>query len=716
MTHRLMPRTPVSRGPVTCRRACLLVGLLIAGPALADSTGYAPTQSDWGGAGLWQTPTARMADPGEIAFTASRASPYTRFNFTLQPYSWLEGIIRYTSVSNRRYGPASLSGHQSYKDKSIDAKVRLWRESRWVPTVAVGIRDLGGTGLFSGEYVVGSKRFGPLDASFGLAWGYMGARGDIANPLGLLSSRFDTRPTTTVANGGNFNSNHYFRGRAAFFGGFSYQTPWQRLVLKMEYEGNNYQHEPQDNNQPQRTPINVGAVYRWSRHVDLSAAFERGNTAMLSLTLHANLAEDRGPPKLLNPPPPPRPVQPATHAPNQVDWADVSRQLESNAGVRVSRIAQRGRELVVTGEQTRYFYRAQGVGRTARILDNVLGPGIDWYTLESTREGLPVVDTSVDRYRFDALLDHRMTLDRFHLAVEQDPPTPEAQKVLYRAPLQRYQGGASITYGQTLGGPNAFILYQIAANYDANFHFTPNLWWSGDVSANLINNYSKFTYDAPSNLPRVRTHVREYLTTHRVTLPVFQLTATRRLGEDWYGMAYAGMLESMYGGAGGEVMYRPFGERWAIGADANWVKQRGYGQDFSFLPYHVVTGHVTAYLDTGLSNTTLAISAGRYLAGDWGTTINVSREFHNGVRMGAYATFTTADGAQYGEGSFDKGIYISIPFDLLLPRSTVNRAYILWQPLYRDGGARLNRRYALYTLTDGRNSDNFNNNLDTITH
>lgn len=95
-------------------------------------------------------------------------------------------------------------------------------------------------------------------------------------------------------------------------------------------------------------------------------------------------------------------------------------------------------------------------------------------------------------------------------------------------------------------------------------------------------------------------------------------------------------------------------------------------------------------------------------------TIDVSREFRNGVRMGAYATFTNVSAQRFGEGSFDKGIYLSIPFDLLLPGSHVDTATILWQPLLRDGGARLNRRYTLYDLTSGRDSDRFNENLQRI--
>lgn len=695
------------------RCTCLLplAGWLMACAVHAQD---APTQSDFGGAGLWQTPTARMADAGEVAFTASRTSPYTRYNFTLQPLSWLEGSFRYVNIGDRPYGPPGLSGDQSLKDKSIDAKARLWRESHYLPALSVGIRDLGGTGLFSSEYVVAGKRFGPIDASLGMAWGYMGNRGDIRNPLAIISDRFDTRPGRGDDPGGQFNSHDYFRGRAAFFGGISYQTPWQPLILKLEYEGNDYKHEPRGDNQPQRSPINVGAVYRFNRNVDLSLALERGRVAMFGFTLHANLARSTGPTKLLDPPPPPRAATPPTQTPQQVDWPAVSRQLRDNAGIEVSEISRRGSELLVTGEQKRYFYPAKGVGRTARVLDNQLAPGTDWYTLVSTRAGMPIVATSVHRQRFDELLDDDLDLPAFRRSIEQDTPLPQREEVLYRAAPKKFDGSPSIGYTQSLGGPDAFILYQIYANYDADFHFTPNLWWSGSFSANLLNNYDHFKYDAPSKLPRVRTYVREYLTSSRLTMPVFQLTASRRLGTDLYGLLYGGMLESMYGGVGGEVLYRPMNEHWAIGADANWVKQRGFDQDFSFRRYHVVTGHVTAYIDLGHQDVTLALSAGHYLAGDWGTTIDLSRTFHNGVRMGAYATFTNVSARQYGEGSFDKGIYLSIPFDLMLPSSHTSRAGVLWQPLLRDGGARLAKRYYLYDMTSDRDTDQFQDNLQRI--
>jgi len=701
------PRTLIRR---RCGCALPLVGCLLMSAAYADS---APTQSDFGGTGVWQTPSARMADDGELALTASHVHPYDRYNLSLQPLPWLEGIFRYTAVSNRLYGTHALSGTQSYKDKSIDVKLRLWTESRYMPDLSVGARDIGGTGLFSGEYVVMNKRFGPIDASVGMGWGYIGGRGDIKNPLAVVSDKFDIRPSSSGT--GQFGSNHYFRGPAAIFGGVTYQTPWRWLVLKAEYDGNNYQHEPQKNNQTQNSPINVGAVFRPTRYLDLSLAYERGNTVMFGFTLHTNLAEGTGPTKVLDPPPAERVAARPAGKPEDVDWASVARELRNNAGIQVSTITRRGREVVVSGEQEEYFYSAKAVGRTARILDNRLGPGVDWFTVASQQEGLTTAETSVNRRRFNELVDHEIDLANFRRSAEQNAPTAPKDDVLYQAPLKRTDQSFALAYSQSLGGPDNFLLYQISAIYSIDYHFTPGLWWSGLVNVTLLDNYDKFKYDAPSELPRVRTDVRKYITSSTVTLPVFQLTGSRQLGNDLYGLAYAGMLESMFGGVGGEVLYRPFGERWAIGTDVNWVKQRGYDQDFSFRGYHVVTGHVTGYLDLGGEHDiTVALSAGRFLAGDWGATLDVSREFRNGVRMGAYATKTNVSAQQFGEGSFDKGIYVSIPFDLLLPRSTTSRAGFVWDPLIRDGGARLGKRYTLYSLTSARDLDNFNDNLDKV--
>src|SRR6267142_1327777 len=229
--------------------------------------------NDWGETGLLQTPTARIAPAGMLTAQIGHVWPYSRGNVFVAPFDWLEAGFRYTDIANRSY--LAEGGGQTAKDKSFDAKFRLWRESRYVPEVAVGFRDVAGTGLFSSEYLAGSKRYGPLDFTLGAGWGYMAGK---------------TR-AIDVGEGGTLDFGRYFRGGAAFFGGVQYQTPLERLVVKIERDANNYQAEPLDNNQPQSTHWNFGLTWRAARGVDLSAGVERGNRLMIGIAFYSKLDE-----------------------------------------------------------------------------------------------------------------------------------------------------------------------------------------------------------------------------------------------------------------------------------------------------------------------------------------------------------------------------------------------------------------------------------------
>ena len=670
------------------------------------------TQNDFGGVGLLQTPTARMAPAGELSLNANRTEPNTRYSLSLQPLDWLEGTFRYNVVSNRKYGPEELSGDQSYKDKAVDVKARLWQESHWLPEVALGFRDVGGTGFFSSEYFVANKRFNNLDFSLGIAWGYIGNRGDMDNPLGYIDDKFDTRPVSTTA--GEVRTNAYFRGPTALFGGVAYQTPWAPLSLKLEFDGNDYKHEPQNNNLKQDSPINIGAVYKLNDSVDLIAGWERGNTALFGITLHTNFVSRKAPVKSYDPPAQPLPAQAPVAPLEGVNWAAVSQQLEKNAGYKVERIAQRDSELMVYGEQSKYFYSAKGAGRASRILDNTANDQIQWFTMVNKRYDMPVEEISVPRSTFRDVVNNEQDLVNLHRTTEVNRATAHYDKTLYQKKPDPFTYGFGLGYQQSMGGPDGFLLYQISAYAEGQYRFTPSTWASGGISANLLNNYDKFKYDAPSNLPRVRTDVRQYVTTSDITMPALQLNKAKRLDQDLYGMVYGGYLESMYAGVGGELLYRPMGERWSIGADLNYVRQREFDQGFGLRDYRTVTGHITSYTKLPF-DLDAAVSVGRYLARDWGTTIDISREFTNGVKFGGWVTRTTASSEEYGEGSFDKGIYISIPFDEMMSVSTMSRANIAWAPLTRDGGAMLHRQYSLHTMTDGRNRDAFYENFEKIT-
>ena len=680
-------------------------------PSLAvtsRSRSLVTTASDWGGVGLLQTPSARMEKAGHLSVNFSRIYPYFQGNIMVQPFDWLEAGFRYTNISNRFYslgatGDSDFSGDQAYKDKSFDAKFRLWTESAYAPQIALGLRDFGGTGNFSGEYLVASKRTGAFDWSLGLGWGSAGARGKLRNPLSLIGSSFDTRRGTDSS--GNFAFGSYFHGPTALFGGVQYHTPWEPLILKLEYDGNDYQHEGLGNNLRQSSAWNFGAVYRAGRAVDITLGVERGNTAMLGVTLHTQL-DGLSMPKLGDPP---RVAVAAGRPQRAPDWSETSRDIVAQTDWHVRRIEQRGRELRVTLDDALAVYWRERADRAAAVLHRDAPANVDRFALAYRQRGVDVAEHVIDRDAWVAqqnqsLAPHEQRAAVIARAAENGVP----ETALYQDTRPMFETALSPHYQQTLGGPDGFVLFQAGVAEQVKLRLRDDTWLQGSLQLGLIDNYNKFSNRGSSDLPRVRTYLREYVTTSKLTLPYLQATHAGRLGGNQYYSVYGGYLESMFAGVGGEWLYRPFASRLAFGVDANLVQQRNFSQDLGFgnageqTRYRVATGHATLYWDTGWNNVQANLSAGRYLAKDTGVTVAMSRVFQNGVTVGAFFTKTNISAEKFGEGSFDKGVYLSVPFDAFLTRSSNSFASVLWKPLTRDGGAKLNRSVQLYDLTSAR--------------
>ena len=138
-------------------------------------------------------PSARMHEEGSVGFTWSHSEPYLRGSIMGNPFDWFEASYTYTDVNNKLYSDSPLfSGKQSYKDKSFDAKFRIIKEGFFIPQVAVGFRDFGGSSLFASEYIVASKLVSNIDFTLGLGFGTISNK-TITNPLTYLHSGFETR-------------------------------------------------------------------------------------------------------------------------------------------------------------------------------------------------------------------------------------------------------------------------------------------------------------------------------------------------------------------------------------------------------------------------------------------------------------------------------------------------------------------------------------------
>ena len=239
----------------------------------------------------------------------------------------------------------------------------------------------------------------------------------------------------------------------------------------------------------------------------------------------------------------------------------------------------------------------------------------------------------------------------------------------------------------------------------ASYWLTDRLLLDGGVFANLYNNYDKFKSSllpADSSLPRVRTHIRDYVS-NDFYINNLQANYVDALGHGFYAQIYGGYLETMYGGVGAEALWRPLDSDWALGVDANYVKQRDWDDMMRFTDYSAPTGFITAYWNPAKLNSVLMkLSVGQYLAKDKGATLDVAKRFDSGVTVGVWAALTNVSKEDYGEGGFSKGFYISIPLDLMTIGPNRNRAVVSWTPLTRDGGQMLGRKYQLYDMTSER--------------
>ena len=157
-------------------------------------------------------------------------------------------------------------------------------------------------------------------------------------------------------------------------------------------------------------------------------------------------------------------------------------------------------------------------------------------------------------------------------------------------------------------------------------------------------------------------------------------------------MFTAGILEEMFSGYGFEYLYFDNQKSYAAGLEVFNVQKRDYDLRLGLLDYKNTTSSINFYYrNYNLVPFDMKISYGEYLAGDKGFTYEMKRSFKNGAEFGFFATFTDVSFDEFGEGSFDKGIFFNIPI-------YGNFIEYQWRPLTKDPGAKLNRKTTLHDL------------------
>jgi len=798
----------------------LWLALYFAGAGIPNAWAQVyPVRDNFGGVGMIDMPSARMAPDGELSLGASFFQNAQHYNLGFQALPWLETSFRYSGL--RHFD----SAFPVYWDRSFAIKARLWDETNFFPAMAIGINDLVGTGVYSGEYIVTSKRLGAFDASLGLGWGRLGSTALFKNPFASISHSFETRPSLTGAGGANFNV--FFHGpNAGVFGGLIWHTPINRLSLITEYSSDEYDLEAARGSFKPKNQINVGLSYQAADGITVGLGWLYGQSISGSLSLQLDPTRPQYIAKLDTPMPQVavrsadeqqqalqtlmklsrgqhssrqakvnrggfvdalwritgtegieiqgrslvlvvrgdagrhcitaaqitqsfdnsidhivvrgagKAVQCVTASASEPVYQSISLPIAAtiaaplsnsspttvidaagidvNASMRAIRTEARrqkiGIEALAMGEGTatvyytnnHYFAEADALDRLTRILMKDAPPNIEHFRLIATVSGVAQREFDILRGPEERKLAQDDSLGLFGDVSDATlTPAPMQNSVLAEASRNSYPRFSWNIYPQLrqeLFDPADPFAIELAAVADGSVQIWPGASLNGEVETSIFNNFN-LERQSDSTLPHVRSDFLKYFARGKTGIGELNAEYRFRIAPTVFATTKAGYLESMFAGGGGEILWRPEGQRWALGADAYEVWQRGFDRLFDLQRYHAFTGHVSLYYASPWYDMNFSVSAGQYLAGDRGLTFQMTRRFSTGVEIGAFFTKTNISSAQFGEGSFDKGIIIRIPLGWALPIETQGRWDMDLRPVQRDGGQRLLNDATLFEET-----------------
>lgn len=705
------------------KQLLLLIVFILATPSKADIFEYilpydAYSFTNYGTLGLIQNPSARFLSEGSLAFTWSHNEPYLRGSVVAYPFNWMEASFQYTDINNSLYSDIpEFSGSQSLKDKSFDAKFMLIKERAYIPQVALGFRDLGGTGLFSSEYFVLNKKITKLiDFSFGVGWGNLNGN-FIENPFKYLHSSFEFRNDSEDL-GGKFNVKDFFSGGAGYFAGVELGVPEMGgLKVKLEIDGTNYLTEAKVPLK-QDSKINFGIIYPISRNLILKSSYVRGNTFNFGFSYAISLGGKN-------------PLNIKKESKKKLDNQEIIKRVTSKSdenlykasllylkeeGLSLQNASVDGNSMHVVYSHSKYRSPVLAAGRAIKVIDEIAPIKIEQIRVSEVNAGLGIYSANINREiynRYNRLnspevISQYLVTDSFHYEKESYKFNPQVSYPAYFLKM----GPELISQ---IGGPDGFFFGDLKWVAGSELLLSRNLSLISKFSYSLTDNLDNLKLASNSILPHVRTDIVSYLKESRgLSIERLQLNFYKQLKPSFFIKLSGGIFESMFTGYGFESLYRPYSKNYGIGLELWQVYQRDFSQRFDLRKYNTLTGHLSYYYHHPSTNILFTLKGGKYLAKDSGFTFDFSRIFRSGLRMGVYFSLTDISEEEFGEGSFDKGFYFWVPVELFSKRYFKRTFGWGLRPITRDGAQSLIYAHPLWGITDASSRNGFNRRIDEI--
>lgn len=335
-----------------------------------------------------------------------------------------------------------------------------------------------------------------------------------------------------------------------------------------------------------------------------------------------------------------------------------------------------------------YTSFANAVGRAARVMSQAMPPSVETFRLVPVQDGMALSAVTIRRSDLEALEFEPDSTDALWAVTGLgDAPPLSDTAVLAEGRYPAFSWSLGPYFQPSYFDPSRPFRLDVGLDLRGSYRPAPGWIISGTLRQRLWGNIANTDRVSNSVLPHVRTDVVEF-SQASTTLNNLFVSRQWRAGKNLYARATVGYLEWMYAGISTELLWKPVNSRLGLGIEANYVRQREYEQRLGFRDYKTATGHISAYYEMGRGFQG-QIDVGRYLAGDYGATFSVDRVFDNGWLVGGFFTLTNVSAADFGEGSFDKGIRFSIPLSWFLGQPSRQEIGTMIRPIQRDGGQKL---------------------------
>lgn len=665
----LITWTPHKGGGVFC---LLFLYLCFFSSPLCGEANY------WGTTGLIRIPNGRIIEDGDMRFTFSQGYPYRTYAVTMGFLPFLELNGRITELLDQKVGGSGWEKYGNYKDKNADFKLLLLSEGERLPSLSVGVQDFHGTQLFFNEYIAASKKFGTVDYTLGYG----------GNLFGPAFKKASTKN----------------RELDGMFAGIEWKMN-PNISLELEYDPT--EKLAHGNKEEIKSHYNFGVKWTPFQWLGLGYSFQRGNEHSFYLTLTYPFGKPLLPQKTAEPFYGPVNRTPLLASFAQTEVRERLSQIQdylleegfSNVSVSLSENTER---LYVEYENRKYFSQVKGLGRILRIVSAQAPMNTKKVHVIIKQEDIPMTEVSLNPRDFVSFLNAKISLPEL---LERTEITSFISGNDYRME----NGTNAVGKKSTPAFSSSFEPVEIESYFnDPSGFYKARVGSALSLSKELGNGLSVETYlrfpffsnvatnlSPISNKP-IRSDIVDYLENTEVIVEDLAVNKVSRLGNNGFYRITAGFLELQFAGISAEYL-KTFKEgRFGLGGEITWSQKRDPDSAFGLKNFTSITPFINGYMYVPELDTTLQASFGRFLAGDNGIRLQITRYIRGGSVFLWYAKSDTTGFTGPNKDYADKGVGFVLPINIFKDKDCQGSYGYSFSPWSRDVGQKVDQVYSLY--------------------